>query len=193
VSHFRPGGTLLIVGDPVTSAAHLRLVDAAEAGAGSLERLYRQYCRYVATIALRVLGRPDEVDDVIQDVFLAAERGRGAIANPDAVKSWLATVTVRTARARLRRRRLRALLGLDEAPSYLDVADPGLSPADRLQVSRIYAALDRLPVPLRLAWALRHIEGESLDEVAAHCGCSLASAKRHIAAAQARLREVLDG
>jgi RNA polymerase sigma-70 factor (ECF subfamily) len=44
--------------------------------------------------------------------------------------------------------------------------------------------LDRLPVNERLAWSLRHIEGEQLESVAVLCGCSLATAKRRIAAAQ---------
>jgi RNA polymerase sigma-70 factor, ECF subfamily len=42
-----------------------------------------------------------------------------------------------------------------------------------------------------VAWSLRHIEGERLDEVAALCECSLATAKRRIAAASVRLEEML--
>jgi RNA polymerase sigma-70 factor (ECF subfamily) len=43
-------------------------------------------------------------------------------------------------------------------------------------------------VEQRLAWTLRHIEGERLEDVAARCGCSLATAKRRIAAAHAHLQ-----
>jgi RNA polymerase sigma-70 factor (ECF subfamily) len=159
----------------------------------SLDTLFRRHSRYVARIALRVLGRPDEVDDVVQDVFLAAERGLSSLANPRAVRGWLATIAVRKARDLLRRRRVRAFLGFDDAPDYANVAAPAASPADRDLLARTYAALDRLPVPLRLAWALRHIEGEPVEQVATLCGCSLATAKRRISAAHLKIQEALSG
>jgi RNA polymerase sigma-70 factor (ECF subfamily) len=39
----------------------------------------------------------------------------------------------------------------------------------------------------RIAWTLRYIEGQQLEEVAGICGCSLATAKRRISAAQERI------
>jgi DNA-directed RNA polymerase specialized sigma24 family protein len=36
----------------------------------ALEVVYRQNARYVSTVALRLLGRDSELDDVVQDVFL---------------------------------------------------------------------------------------------------------------------------
>src|SRR5258708_2484860 len=74
-----------------------------------LEAAFRRYSRYVAAVALRLLGRDDEVDDVVQEVFLAALRGMRRLREPEAVRGWLATVTVRIAGRRLRRRRLRTL------------------------------------------------------------------------------------
>ena len=43
---------------------------------------------------------------------------------------------------------------------------------------------------LGVAWMLRNVEGHALQEVADACGCSLATAKRRIALAQRRVREV---
>jgi RNA polymerase sigma-70 factor (ECF subfamily) len=54
----------------------------------------------------------------------------------------------------------------------------------------VYRALDRLGTAERLAWTLRHVEGERLDAVAQLCGCSLATAKRRIAAANAHVRKL---
>jgi RNA polymerase sigma-70 factor (ECF subfamily) len=42
-------------------------------------------------------------------------------------------------------------------------------------------------LPERIAFCLRHVEGMKLEEVARACGCSLATAKRRVASAQARL------
>jgi len=163
-------------------------------GAGSeaaplhdLDSLFRRYAPYVAAIAHRLLGRDDEVDDTIQEVFLAAVRGLHALRDPAAIRAWLARVTVRSARQRLRKRRLRGFLGLDEPASYDAVIDRGASAEQRALIARLYRVLDGMPANQRIAWSLRHIEGEPLENVASLAGCSLATAKRRIAAAAAHI------
>ncbi len=157
----------------------------------SLETVFRRYSRYVAAVAMRLLGRDDEVDDVVQEVFLTAVRGMGQLREPAAVKGWLATVTVRVAGRRLRMRRLRGFFGLDARPGYEQIATADAPPDQRALLVRVYRLLDELPVNERLAWTLRHVEGEQLDAVARSCGCSLATVKRRISAAQARLDKAL--
>lgn len=167
------------------------IAQAAPASPGlSCGEAYRRHAAYVAAIAMRLLGRDDEVDDVVQEVFLEAVRGLARVHDPLALRGWLATVTVRTARRRLHLRRLRGWLRLDPARDYEDVAAPGASPEQRVLLARVYRVLDALPVAPRLAWTLRYVEGESLEDVAALCECSLATAKRRIAAAQQAIQEV---
>ncbi len=159
-----------------------------------LDELFRQFAPYVATIGYRLLGRDSEVDDLVQDVFLAAHRGLRSLRNREAVKGWLATVTVRLARRRLRTRRFRATFRFDSGEDYLEVADTAASPETRAMVARVYRILDRVPVDRRLAWSLRYIHGERLARVAELCECSLATAKRRIKAAQLFIdAEVSDG
>ncbi len=173
---------------PVLRVAPSPPPEADAGGRLDLEALFRQYAPYVARIGHRLLGRGDEVDDLVQDVFLAAHRGLKHLREREAIKGWLATVAVRLARRRLRRRRVAVVLGFDGAPDYRELADDGASPEQRALVARIYRALDELPVEQRIAWSLRHVEGESLERVAELAGCSLATAKRRIKAAQEQLR-----
>ena len=161
------------------------------AGAPPLESAFRQYASYVAAIALRVLGRDDEVDDVVQDVFLSAVKGADQLRQREAFKAWLATVTVRVTRRRLRMRRLRSFCGLYHPTDYENVAASGASPEDRAFLARVYRILDTLPVEQRIAWALRHVNGDALDAIAQACGCSLATVKRRIAAAQAAVESAV--
>src|SRR5690606_1074648 len=155
-----------------------------------LDALFRRYSSYVAAVAHRLLGRDEEVDDTVQEVFLAAVKGLRHIRDPGAVKGWLARITVRTARHRLERRRLRRLLGLDDPVSYESVADAAATAEQRATIARVYRVLDSLPPSQRIAWTLRYIEGEPLEQVAALSRCSLATAKRRIAAAAETLAEV---
>lgn len=157
----------------------------------SLETAFRRYSPYVAAISLRLMGRDDEVDDVVQDVFLSAVKGFHQIRDPRAAKAWLATVTVRVVRRRLRLRRLKAVFGFDDMACIDEPVAPGASPEQRALLSRVYGVLDRIPVEQRIAWVLRHIEGEKLEDVARLTSCSLATAKRRIASAQGAIEEVL--
>ena len=171
----------------------LHLIRGAEAPEAEtpLGALYRTESRYVAHLALKVLGRDLDVDDVVQDVFVAAASSLARVKEPGALHAWLGTVTVRLARRRLFARRLLALFGLDPQPEYGELADPQAGPDERLQVARLYRALDTLPGKDRVAWTLRHVQGEPLDEVARLTECSLATAKRRIAAAEGALQERL--
>lgn len=154
-----------------------------------LDTLFRKYAPYVAAVAHRLLGRDEEVDDTVQEVFLAAVRGLSAIRDPNAVKGWLARIAVRSARRKLRKRRLRSFFGLDEVTGGEAVTDRSASPEQKALLARVYTVLDTLPVNERLAWTLRYVEGEPLESVATMSGCSLATAKRRISAAARTLEE----
>ena len=166
--------------------------DARDLGAGDEpSALFHRYAAHVAGVATRLLGRDAEVDDVVQDVFLIAFRGLGALRDPAATKAWLTKVAVRVSMRRLRWRRVRRLLGFESEAGYENLPDPSLSSEEQLVVSRIYALLDRLPVAERVAWTLRRVEDTAAEVVASLCNCSLATAKRRIARVDEAIRQEL--
>jgi RNA polymerase sigma-70 factor (ECF subfamily) len=184
---------------------HLRLVQGSGKGEvapriedappedpkAAVEEAFRRYAPLVASLGLRITALRDEIDDFVQEVFLRATRGIGGLRHQGATKAWLVSITINVARQRLRVRKLRKLVGLDVPIEYEELVDPALSPEDRVLLTRMYRALDGLPVNQRLAWSLRHIEGERLETVALMCGCSLATAKRRIVAAQKVISEAV--
>ena len=175
----------------------LRLVGAeATVGGGpdavdprNFDEVFRRYSPYVARVALRLLGNDSEVDDLVQDVFLEAYRGLAALREAGALGGWLARVCVRRATRRLRRRRLLSLLSLESVAERDLPFAATASPEQRAEVSRLYRALDRLPVVERVAWVLRHVEGESLDDMVSLCDCSKSTVQRRLRSAEARLMQ----
>jgi RNA polymerase sigma-70 factor (ECF subfamily) len=163
--------------------------DASPPG-DELDVVFRAHSGYVAQVALRVLGRPDDVDDVVQEVFLVAMGGLHKLRDADAIRGWLATVAVRRARRRLRRRRVWTFFGFDEGSDYSRLAVDATQEEAAL-VARIYRILDGLPIEQRIAWTLRNVEGEKLEAVAALCECSLATVKRRIGAAQETIEKAV--
>jgi RNA polymerase sigma-70 factor (ECF subfamily) len=159
----------------------------------SLEALYESYAPYVGALASRLLGRVTEVDDVVQDVFSLALTGLLRREEVHEVKGWLAKVTVRRCIRQLRFRRIWAFVDRAVDPSYQRLVDPAAGPEERHLVREVYRALDRLPSSERVAWTLRHVEGESLEDIAVLCECSLATAKRRIAGAHQKIKLRIEG
>jgi RNA polymerase sigma-70 factor (ECF subfamily) len=146
----------------------------------------------MGSIAFRLLQNDADVDDVLQDVFAVATRKIDQVADLQGARPWLATITIRTARARLRRRRWLGWFGLDRSDSSEQLASSEASPDDRALLSQVMRELERLPYNERVAWTLRHLEEESLQSVALMCGCSLATAKRWIRRAEVRIAKRLN-
>ena len=170
-----------------TRAPRLRVVpvDAPSDAPLTFEQVYRRYSRYVAAVVLRLDPGVSDLDDVVQDVFLAAAAGLARLRDQTATKAWLATVAVRITRRRLRLRRMWRWLGIgDDGPLPVALVDAGSNPLDRLLLGRVYQVLDGMAVDDRVAFVLHCIEGETLEAVAAICRCSLATTKRRVARAQ---------
>ena len=159
----------------------------------SVDELYKRFAPYVAAVASRILGREGEVQDVVQDVFAAAMKGLRYQEEPHQVRGWLAKVAVRTSMRKLRARRIWGFFDLDESPQYERLADSSAGPHEQQLIAEVYRALDRLPAKERIAWVLRYVEGQSLEDAAVLCDCSLATVKRRISKAHSFVRMQLDG
>lgn len=176
------------------SAAHPRLVEVPDDDATLVERaqggddgafatLFRLHAGYIAGVAFRLLGDNADVDDVVQETFVAACRALGTIHTPDKVRGYLVTIAVRNVRRRLRRRSARRLFLREYARTAATRSDP----EGRREVDALYQALDRLAADVRIPWILHRIEGQALAEVAEACCVSLATVKRRIATADDRI------
>src|SRR3954469_4026544 len=187
----RRAGRHLDLVAPLAPEHHPGRRPGSAGGPSPFDQLYTQHARYVAGLATRVLGRDDEVADVVQDVFLVAHRRMGELRDLEAARAWLGTITVREASRKLRWRRLRRIVGLQRDAAEEIVLDPKATPELRPLAALLYVALDKVAPRDRIAWVLRHLMEEPLDSVAEICGCSLATAKRRIAAAELVLRPIL--
>jgi RNA polymerase sigma-70 factor (ECF subfamily) len=157
-------------------------VRAGQAAGGAA--LYDRHASHVRRVLSRILGPDTELRDLVQEVFLAAIDSIERLEDPEALRSWLASIAVFRARAEIRRRvraRLFPLFGSDELPEVeAPVATPEIGEAARTT----YALLGKLGSEERIAFALRFIDGMELVEVADACNVSLATIKRRLSRAQ---------
>lgn len=172
------------------------LVRRAVAGdAWAEDALYRRHARPIAGLVARLLGSKQDAEDVVHDAFVHAFQKLDRLREPDAFRGWLSRIAITQVRRVIRRRRLARSLGLlplgDDA-ALEQLASSAVSPEVRAELAVVDGILRRLPTNDRIAWMLRVVEGHRLEEVAELSGCSLATAKRRIAAAQKRMNAVLD-
>jgi RNA polymerase sigma-70 factor (ECF subfamily) len=169
------------------------LVVAARAGeAWAQEALFRRHARRLNGIAFRVMGRDDEIDDLVQDTFIAALSSLERLDKPDAFASWISGILVRQAYKKIRRRRMLARLGLGRATAPVDVDELvsfSASPERAAEIRAVYSVVESLPADVRIPLVLHRVEGLGLEEVASMMGISLATVKRRIAEGHAALQQ----
>jgi RNA polymerase sigma factor (sigma-70 family) len=153
-----------------------------------LAEVFRRDYRRVVGVAARVLGSPDQAEDVAQDVFLAF--GRSSVPAGEA-RGWLCVAAAHSALNLLRSGRRRAsreetaAAAADTVAS--DVAEAVVTNEDR---RRVRAALARLPRRQAVALVLRH-SGLSYAEVAAALDLSPGSVGTTVRRAESALRKEL--
>ena len=182
--------TVLLQSADAASDAQL-VARAIEGDRWGREMLYRRHAAYLLAIASRLIGNRGDGEEVVQDTFVTAFEQLRTLREPAALRGWLAQIAVSLVRRRLRRGRLMRVLGLDRGAddaTLCALAAPGANPDQRAELALVDRALSNVAANVRIAWMLRQVEGLELAEVASACGCSLATAKRRIAAADSAVR-----
>lgn len=192
----KTAGTSSLVAKPLThekaqvGPSDAALVVAARAGEGwAQEALFRRHARMVNGLAYRLLGRDDELDDLVQTAFMAAFRDLGRLAEPQAFGAWLASIVVRTTHKLIRRRKMLSRLGLRE-PAHVELdtlLGNSLPPPVSSELREIYRVLDALPTESRIALVLHRVDGMSIPEAAERMKLSVSTVKRRLRIAEAEI------
>jgi RNA polymerase sigma-70 factor (ECF subfamily) len=170
---------------PATLLARARRGEAA-----AFEQLYLSFERPVFTLALRLTGRREEAQDVLQDTMMKLFDRIAEFRGDSPFWGWLRQIAVNEALMLLRRRgRLLTEGEFDEAA--LSDAEQLLPPraADAAILGR---ALAGLPGATRSVLWLYHAEGYTHEEIAAAMGKSLSFSKSQLARGTRRLRALLN-
>jgi RNA polymerase sigma-70 factor (ECF subfamily) len=128
----------------------------------------------------RILGPSQQLDDLLQDVFLAVFRALPQFRGEASLSTWIDRCAVRAALAHMRARRTRQYLELVADSVASDAPSAERRALAREATRHLYAALDALPAKQRMAFALSAIDGRSITEVAELMGASAVATKARI-------------
>jgi len=180
------------------------LVARARAGATSADdafgELVRRYQRMVYALTLSLV-QPSDADDIAQEAFIRAFRNLDLLADPSRFGVWLRRITFGVAidHVRADRTHAPAIVPLEDAGNSTDavggLADPGPSPLEQLEhgevVTRVLAALERLPARYRVPLTLYHIDGLTHAKVARTLGVPETTVRSLVARARRKLARLL--
>jgi RNA polymerase sigma-70 factor (ECF subfamily) len=158
--------------------------------AAAFEALVRRWQQPVARFLFRLVGRPEPIHDLCQEVFLRVYLARLRYRPSAAFSTWLYRIALNVTRDAARRRRREPLSLSDHEVE--DRAAPAEAAYQQAELATIVAqAVAALPEPLRIVVVLHHYEGMNFEEIARFTQTPASTLKSRFAAALRRLREQL--
>jgi RNA polymerase sigma-70 factor (ECF subfamily) len=152
--------------------------------------LVEKYEAHIERVVAGALGLDPDLADIIQDVFVRVLEGIHQLKDPAALRGWIGTLAVFTARGHIRRRRRWRWIRFLAPQDVPEMPAAPHNPEASATIRAMYRVLDALPAEERLVFTLRFMSELELTEVAAACRVSLATIKRRLARAETRFQEV---
>jgi RNA polymerase sigma-70 factor (ECF subfamily) len=176
---------------------HRRPGDRTDVASVDWPSLLAENDRWLRTVVAVRLGEPQAVDEVMQEVAMAAVRQKAPLSDPAKAGPWLYQLAVRQTlqyrRKQGRRRKLIDRVAQRDRPSEADARDPDplawlLANERRTQVQQAMARLGRRDSEILM---LKYIEDWSYRELADHLGASESAVEARLHRARQRLRNEL--
>jgi RNA polymerase sigma-70 factor (ECF subfamily) len=137
----------------------------------AFEVLVGRWDRKIRGAIYRIVGSEEEARDLCQEAFIKAYRHLGTFKQEARFSSWLYQIALNLCRDRLRRRKLRTTVSLDELDEGgHSKVETGPSPFDVLEgrdlSRRVAAAVAALPEEQREVIVLKEYQGLTFLEIA---------------------------
>jgi len=159
----------------------------------AFDRIVEEYSADIAVLANRLLGWPGDVEDVVQDIFLAAFVGLKKFRCECSLKTWLFTITINKCRSYRHKRMLR-LRFFSQAAKKM-VSAPARATDKRLIENEIFnrvrRAVTALPPKYREPVVLRYLQELPTDKISRILGISENALQVRLSRARKRLKQEL--
>lgn len=152
------------------------------------EGLVKKHAGRVSNIIYQMLGSPNEVDDLSQEVFIKVFRHIKDFREEAKFSTWLYRITVNTVWDYLRKLRHRKTIPLEDVSPI--PADDRKEDSELKQL--LNTEIQKLPVKYRTVLILRDIEGLSYREISKILKCRIGTVESRLFRSRQILREQLE-
>jgi len=156
--------------------------------------LFRLHAPFVAGFFVRLGVAVQDVEDLVQEVFLTAHRRGGYAPGVARPTTWLAEIAIRVA-AGSRRTKRRRPADLDDDAVEAAVAagaTPEAAVATAQALRRVQRALEAIDLDRRAVFVLYELEGEPCDQIAAALGVPVGTVYSRLHAARREFSRAYD-
>ncbi len=182
--------------EPPLSIEALRRGDRAE-----FARLVEHYDAYIYRLALRILGNPQDAEDVLQETFIKAFKHLRTFDGRSSLSTWLYRIATNEALMLLRKQK-GVIVSLDEPnpngeedQEPLQIVDWCCLPEETLMNTEtkklLEQAIIKLSPALRMVVVLRDLQGLSTRETSQILKISEEAVKTRLSRARLQLRQWL--
>jgi RNA polymerase sigma-70 factor (ECF subfamily) len=188
---------LSLTGDALAPSDE-ELVAAFQAGdASAFDVLVSRWDRKIQGAIYRVVGASEDSRDLCQEVFLKAYRALAGFKQEARFSSWLYQIALNACRDRLRRRRGRTQVSLDDlADGEREPLQRGPSALDLVEAQdlarAVAAAMATLPEEQREVIALKEYQGLTFVEIAETLDVPVSTVKTRLYRGLGLLRQQLE-
>ncbi len=173
--------------------------------------LTRRYQSRLFNAAHRIMGSPEEAEEVVQDTLLKAHLSLNQFKKQSSFASWIFAITNNICMDRLRVRKRRSVMQIfsfnskplydqEEDASHFDnigqIADSSLNPLQELDIEEegqmVLKALGLLPEVQRTVLVLHDIEGFVYQDIAQITGATIGTVRSRLHYGRLKLRELLN-
>lgn len=156
--------------------------------------LLEKYQRLVYTLALKLLKKPEEAEEMAQDTFVKAFQKLDSYEGKSKFSTWLYSITYNACISELRKRRI----------EFKSLDDRQISDQDEQKMHDYYRdsrkedqekylnlALEKLPEDDQVLVTLYYYESQSMDEISLITGLTVSNIKVKIHRARKKMNELL--
>ena len=156
--------------------------------------VYHKYKNYLAKIAHSLLADSEQVEDVVQDVFLSLANAAPRLKLHGNLKGYLVACMVNRVRNIRKAARMRSAVRLDEiSEPCTDRNGPDQWVILNEELKRVHDAMSHLPYEQREVIALHLRGGLKFKQIAGLQGISINTAQSRYRYGLEKLRHLLDG
>jgi len=140
--------------------------------------IWHRHAPVVRRTLSRSLGPDQELEDLLQEVFIGFVKSASKLENPNNLRSYLVSIAFRLAAMEIRKRKVRRWVTLTGAGEVPETPTLQHQPDELRALRALYRILDRLSARDRMVFVARYVEGMQIDEAAVSLGVSKATVWR---------------